>query len=260
MTLRTILFFALAGLLVSVPLLFSRARPGSGPDAEWNNRQAMSGSTADGFFSQRWDDGQSAAGEDPGPFQLAGSSGNPGSDQSVPGHFASSSGNAAWSEPVYFAFAGPNEFLRFDLSPEWIRNRWPAVSVFQASDGLTGMRVPLVSGPRPQDIHGSLTYFLDSQQQIQRIGFRGWTGDPAELVNFLQSQGYVRVTSNGAGLFRRTSWGRNKGTLRLDHPPLKQSNTTTEQYMLLLEMVNPASSLNVSSETQTILDAMEDQQ
>ena len=242
---RALFLFGMIGLAISAPLLISPEENGSAPGSP--------------LPFQAWTAGSSAAGTPNGPAFSSGSA-----LPNSPFQFANSSsripdaGNlsSAWSEPVYFAFGHPSEFLRFDVTPDWIQTRWPRVSTFPAEDQLTGWRVPLVSGPRTQDIHGSLTWFFDNAQRVQRIGFRGWTGDASELVAFLQQQGFTRQNSNGAGLFSKSSWGRNLGTLRLDHPPVKQRDLPNEQLMILFEWVNPASSLKVSQHTQSILDSL----
>ncbi|MDG2013774.1 MAG: hypothetical protein P8J33_09730 [Pirellulaceae bacterium] len=256
MKFKTIFLFGLVGLIVSAPFLIKPDNPENGldgnqgiwgfsnpaPDAnDGSNNSVFTGAT-----------GAST------PYQFASSPNNYSPAVSVSGNnVATPPPSSAVSEPVYYAFLSMDEFLRFDVSPDWIKNRWPRVSTFPTENNLTGMRVPLVSGPRPQDIHGSLTYFIDSNQQVQRIGFRGRTGDASDLVNFAQQQGYKREKSNGAGLFTKKSWGRTKGALRLDHPPVTQKELPNEKLIVLFEITNPSGNLEISQNTQNILTAME---
>jgi hypothetical protein len=159
--------------------------------------------------------------------------------------------------PIYNAFTSPREYLDSRITPDWVRTRWPRVSMAMGEDSLTGMRVALVSGPRPADIHGSLTYYFDNHQQLQRITFRGWTGEPSELVNYLTGQlGFTRQQSRSAGLYSLSSWGKKKGVLRLDYPPIIQREATTEQFMVLMELISPVSSLTISQLNSQILAAM----
>lgn len=73
--------------------------------------------------------------------------------------------------------------FRFDLTPQWIASRWPQVSTVAGSDpGQLGMRVVLVTGTRPDDVAGSLTYYFDRHHQLQRITFTGLTRDPRRLL------------------------------------------------------------------------------
>ncbi len=161
--------------------------------------------------------------------------------------------------PVYNAFTSPADYLNFAITPDWVRTRWPRVSIAPGEDNLTGMRVALVSGPRPVDVHGSLTYYFDGQQKLQRITFRGWTGDPGELVQFVTNQFRFSAqdAKNAAGFHESTIWGRRKGFLRLDYPAVIDSATPTEQLMLLMEIVNPSGSLTISRQNLLILEAME---
>lgn len=161
--------------------------------------------------------------------------------------------------PVYNAFTNPAEYLNFQVTPDWVRSRWERVSVATGEDNLTGMRVSLVSGPRPADIQGSLTYYFDSLQHLQRITFRGWTGEPSELVQFITTrQGLTQRSSQAAGLYKKTSWGKLQAFVRLDYPPVLLRESTNEQLMILLEFNNPASSLGISRQNAQILDAMGD--
>ena len=179
------------------------------------------------------------------PFQLASSGGaNPPLVQNRP--------------PIYNGFAYPGEYLNFQVTEDWIRDRWPRISVTPGEDDLTGMRVALVSGPRPVDLHGSLTYYFDRQQQLQRIAFRGWTGEPTQLIDWLTRQFRFSEQSGGDAqrYFESSSWGRRKGFLRLDRPPVLRQDAPTEQFMVLLEILNPSSSLSISQQNRQIIEAM----
>jgi len=72
--------------------------------------------------------------------------------------------------------------FRFDLTPQWVASRWPRVSTVLGNPKQLGMRVALVSGTRPDDVAGSLTYYFDEHHQLQRITFTGLTGDPRRLL------------------------------------------------------------------------------
>jgi hypothetical protein len=80
------------------------------------------------------------------------------------------------------------EALRFDVTVEWVMQRWPRVSTGLPHLQLQGYRVPLVTGTSVADVAGSLTYYFNARQQVQRITLRGATGDPTVLVNLLTSR------------------------------------------------------------------------
>ena len=93
------------------------------------------------------------------------------------------------------------EVLRFDVTVEWVMQRWPRVSTGLPYLQLQGYRVPLVTGTTVADLAGSLTYYFNAQQQAQRITFRGTTGDPSALVTMLTSQHhFVRRVTNDPGV------------------------------------------------------------
>ena len=66
--------------------------------------------------------------------------------------------------------------LRFDITPRWVMDNWPHVSTTRTDGELDGLRVPLITGTRPQDVAGSLTYYFDKQRVVQRIALDGSRG------------------------------------------------------------------------------------
>ena len=51
------------------------------------------------------------------------------------------------------------------------------------------------------DVAGSLTYYFNAQQQVQRITLRGTTGDPSALVALLTSRyHFARRLTNDPGV------------------------------------------------------------
>src|SRR5687767_3347320 len=57
------------------------------------------------------------------------------------------------------AVADLAEVLRFDITPAWLTQRWPRVmNARHAAGSLQAYRVPLVTGAKPTDLAGSLTY------------------------------------------------------------------------------------------------------
>jgi hypothetical protein len=87
------------------------------------------------------------------------------------------------SQPIRF-----EEVFRLDVNSAWLMARWPRVSTGLAEPNLHGYRVPLVTGKREDDIAGALTYYYDKDQVIQKMTFRGVTGDPRRLVHFATTQ------------------------------------------------------------------------
>lgn len=87
------------------------------------------------------------------------------------------------------------EVFRFDVTKEWVYQRWARKSTALAELGLYGVRVPLVSGTQIHDVAGSLTYFFDRAGQVQRISFKGHTGDTTRVVALAQQKGLQQQIS-----------------------------------------------------------------
>jgi hypothetical protein len=82
------------------------------------------------------------------------------------------------------AAVGPpiEQALRFDLTPQWVATHWPHVTTIVGDAEELGMRVAWVSGTRPDDVAGSLTYYFDKHHQLVRITFTGLTAEPRRLL------------------------------------------------------------------------------
>lgn len=74
------------------------------------------------------------------------------------------------------------EAFRFEIQPAWVIGRFPTVSTVAGGVDELGMRVALVTGTRPDDIAGSMSYYFDAHHQLQRITFTGQTADPRRLL------------------------------------------------------------------------------
>ena len=93
------------------------------------------------------------------------------------------------------------EVIRFDVTTAWVLARWPRVSTRLSSLPTQGYRVALVTGTLPHDLAGSLTYYFNNDQKVQRITFLGTTGDTRPLVNLVTSRyGLVRMQDDGPGV------------------------------------------------------------
>jgi len=94
-----------------------------------------------------------------------------------------------------------DEVLRFDVTVEWVMQRWPRVSTGLPHLRLQGYRVPLVTGTSLSDLAGSLTYYFNARQQVERITLRGATGDPRALLQLLVGRHhFTRRLTNDPGL------------------------------------------------------------
>ncbi len=246
MILRPLIFLGVIGLAISVPILLNKKTddiPKWGEDQDNANPYLFDASKNPSSYSA------SLTGNNANPLSLAS-----GPNQ-IPNLVYPNIQSA--HQPVYLPVANFGEVFRFDITPEWIKSRWQRVSTTPPAEGLTGMRVPLVTGPHATDLHGSLTYYFDSGQQVRRLTFRGWTGDASRLVAFVtQQHGFESQKSLAAGLYLKKSWGKVKGVLRMDNPAVIQKKLVNQQLMVLLEINHPNGQLNLSQQTSNILSAM----
>lgn len=80
------------------------------------------------------------------------------------------------------------EIFRFDIVPRWIVGRWGTVNRTVTNSEFEAFRVPVVTGKEPSDLTGSLTYYFDANDVVQRIAFLGSTYDEKRLVEFMTSK------------------------------------------------------------------------
>jgi hypothetical protein len=146
------------------------------------------------------------------------------------------------SNPILDAMPMPSlaEVFRFDVTVEWVMRRWPRVSTGLPHLQLQGYRVPLVTGGGLADVAGSLTYYFSAQQQVQRIAFRGTTGDPGVLVSLLTTryQFARRLTNDPSVVFYEAvdSSNRPVGTLKIRSASVIQANQPYSRFEVELAM------------------------
>lgn len=140
--------------------------------------------------------------------------------------------------------ASTAEVFRFDVTVDWVLRRWPRVSTGMADLQLHGYRVPLVTGTSPSDLAGSLTYYFNTKQQVQRITFRGATGEPTELVALLCGRfGLTRRVANAPGLFLYEAPGAKQGrgsTLRIEPAPVVKASDPYRRFEVDVSIERPS--------------------
>ncbi len=156
------------------------------------------------------------------------------------------------SAPLSFIpITDPASLFRFDITKQWIMQRWDRVSTSPGDSGLHGLRVPLVTGTNSWDLHGSMTWYFDARHHLQRITYRGWTGDASRLVQMLGSQyGLKPQPTHWAGLYLS-----NQGGLLMQHPAVIDKTNPMQQLALILEINNPKSRFSLSENFRSLLPA-----
>jgi hypothetical protein len=145
------------------------------------------------------------------------------------------------------------ELLRFDVTPTWVVGRWPRVS--STSDGrLEGLRVPVVTGTRTDDLAGSLTYFFDPNHRLQRLSFEGYTGDPTRLMALLtQHYGLTPEPTLGAGMFVGRWNGMPTSVAKISRAPVISHASPHAQMHVVMELNRPSQEFGLSPQLHQML-------
>jgi hypothetical protein len=100
-----------------------------------------------------------------------------------------------------------------------------------------------VTGAGITDVAGSLTYYFDVRQQVQRITLRGTTGNPTTLVQLLGSRFHFTrrlVNDPGLVLFEAVDPdNRPAGSLKIRSSPVIDANQPYTRYEVDLVVNRP---------------------
>jgi hypothetical protein len=147
------------------------------------------------------------------------------------------------------------EVFRFDISPSWVTARWPRVTTTPAEEGLAGLRVPLVTGTRTDDLAGSLTYYFDRHHRLQRLTFDGYTGDERQLLAVItQHYGLQPEPTLEAAMYVARWNGRPTSVLRIARAPIITHNSPHAQLHVILELNRPNAYFGLSPRLTEILE------
>lgn len=135
------------------------------------------------------------------------------------------------------------DVFRWDITTAWVLGHWPRVSAGLSEVELQGYRVPLVTGTATDDLAGSLTYYFNKRQRVERITFFGTTGDSRRLVALLATRfGFVRELHDDASLFLyRVREGRKViSELRIKPAHVLRSDAPHSRFDVSLHIQRPA--------------------
>ena len=148
------------------------------------------------------------------------------------------------------------QVMRFDISPDWVIQRFSRVSTVLADLNLEGLRVPVVTGTRADDLAGTITYYFDSRGKLQRLTVHGFTGDPSRMVQTMTSDyGLQSEPTLEAGVYTKRWNGLPIHFLRLTHAPVVYSNAVHQKYTVFMELNQPNLPYGISSEARRIVDS-----
>jgi hypothetical protein len=146
------------------------------------------------------------------------------------------------------------EVLRFDITPIWLTQRFSRVTTVLSNVQLDGMRVPLITGTRPTDLAGTLTYYFDGRQSLRRVNLHGLMGDPSQLTALMvQFYGFQPEQTLGGQLFT-TRWNnRISNVLHLSPAPIVYSGADHSKFIVFLELNQAGDNFGLSPEASEIL-------
>ena len=158
---------------------------------------------------------------------------------------------AAGADPKGWSAAHRNEVrvhamedvLRFDITTAWVLANWPRVSAGLAELDLQGYRVPVVTGASEADLAGSLTYYFNPRQRVQRIVFSGSTGDARRLVSLVESRYQLKrkITPDPSlFLYEHKEYGQVTSELRIRPAPVVRSGAPHGRFAVALTLGRPA--------------------
>lgn len=135
------------------------------------------------------------------------------------------------------------EAIRFDVTKNWVLGHWPRVSTRLSQLELEGYRVPLITGTHEGAVAGSLTYYFNKEQKLQRIILMGKTGDTRPLVTLVTGKfGFTRNLTDDPGLYLyQVKHRRNKAEseLRIRAADVVEAMQPFERYTVALWIERP---------------------
>jgi len=147
------------------------------------------------------------------------------------------------------------EVMRFDITPDWVMNRFSRVSTVLAELRLKALRVPIVTGTRVDDLAGTLTYYFDGQDRLQRVSMHAFTGDPERLVGSMtQHYGMQQEPNLEAGIYTKRWNGMPVHFLRLTRSSVVYADALHQKFTVFLELNQPDLPFGLSEEAKRIVD------
>lgn len=146
------------------------------------------------------------------------------------------------------------EVLRFDISPQWLPQRFSRVSTVLSNVQMDGLRVPLITGTRPTDLAGTLTYYFDANQSLRRINLHGLTGDPSQLATLMVQYYRLQPEQSLGGQLFTTRWNnRIANLLQIAPAPVIYAGADHSKYIVFLELNQASTNFGLSQEASDML-------
>jgi hypothetical protein len=149
------------------------------------------------------------------------------------------------------------EVLRFDITPIWLTQRFSRVTTVLSNVQLDGMRVPLITGTRPTDLAGTLTYYFDGRQSLRRVNLQGLTGDPSPVVSLMTQFYRLQPETVLGGQLFTTRWNnRIVNVLHVAPAPIIYSGADHSKFVVFLELNQADDNVGLSPEASQVLQTL----
>lgn len=148
------------------------------------------------------------------------------------------------------------QLFNFHITPAWVVQNWPRVSSQLVDFEYSGLRVPIVTGTNVNDLAGSMTYYFDSGQQLQRMTFQGATGNPTQLIQLATSR--IGMTSEPAGngvCYVRRAEDQVTDLLRVRHANVTRQTRPNQRYQVLMELNRRDNGKSLSAANAAVLES-----
>lgn len=148
------------------------------------------------------------------------------------------------------------DVLRFDISPGWVAEHFSRVTTVLSDLRLEGLRVPIVTGTKTDDIAGTVTYYFRPDHRLQRICLHGFTGDPTRLVETMTTNYRMKPRPTlDAGVYTIDWNGGPTSVLKVTRAPIMYADATRAQHTIFLELNQPDLEYGLSREAAQIVGA-----
>ncbi len=146
------------------------------------------------------------------------------------------------------------EVLRFDITSGWITQRFARVSTVLSNVKLDGLRVPLVTGTRPVDLAGTMTYYFDASQTMRRIHVHALTGDPTWISQLIVQFYQLTPEQSLGGQLFTTRWNnRVTSMMQVSPAPVIYAGADHSKFIVFLELNQPSLDYGLSEEASELL-------
>ena len=147
-----------------------------------------------------------------------------------------------------------SEVLRFDIPPAWVMQNFPTVNTGVGDINLDGLRVPLITGTRADDLVGTLTYYFDRFQRVQRITLHAVTGDPTRIGTEIQRNYRLQQQpALGGGLYTTTWNGSPTSILHITPATVITAEQQNSRFTVFLEINQPGLQYGLSAQSQALI-------